>query len=104
MSIDNINCDQDIFNNGKTVAILTNIKPQILNLYCQIISEETNQKIDWHFAGGRAIVKALGNLTLIDNAMHYDFEPGLLKHLGGAKSQYGYHPEGHNHWSLQTDN
>lgn len=59
--------------------------------------------------GGRAVVKALGDLERVDSAAYWcctlDGKPstldrnGKLKDFGGAKSCYGYYPGGENHWS-----
>lgn len=102
-------CDEEVFNFGTTVAVASDVSPQVMEAWCQKVAKESGQKVDWGYMAGRAVVKALGDLGAVDKAAYWhcicDGKPstmqrdGALKGMGGAKSCYGYFPGGHNHWS-----
>lgn len=86
-----------------------------MEAWAKRLALDSGQKVDWHFVGGRAVVKALGDLEKVDQCAYYvcrisrdngkTFQietmdgDGKLANFGGAKSCYGYYPGGHNHWS-----
>lgn len=54
-------CDNQIFNEGAVVAIITGGSTHIIELIIKTANENTSEKMDWHFIAGRAVVKTLGN-------------------------------------------
>jgi len=98
-------CDQEVYHEGKVIAVLGDVAGEIVEVWCKRIAQDSGAKVDWYWMAGRAIVKAIGDLKKVDAAAFWMFGDGLsendnkLKHLGGSKSWYGYHPNGPNHWS-----
>lgn len=62
-------CDQEIYTSGATVFITHLIPSNAMDQWVKSVAEESNQKVDWHFAGGRAVVKALGDLHKVRAAI-----------------------------------
>lgn len=92
-------CDSRVFADGKIIALLGSVHSEVMEAWCRRIAQESGQKVDWSFSGGRAVVKALGDLEMVDKCAYWGFDEGLLQGLGGAKSGAGYFPGGYNHWS-----
>lgn len=91
-------CDDEVYRNGKTVAVNGDLAAEVAESYAQMVSQKSGQKVDWFYMGGRAVFKAIGDLKKVDEAMYWGND-GALRGLGGAKSWYGYYPGGENHWS-----
>ncbi len=51
-------CDQDVFDNGKSVC-LVDIPKEAAEDICRNLSAVTGCKVDWHYIGGRVHIKAL---------------------------------------------
>lgn len=94
-------CDKDVYENGKVIAVFGDIAKEIVEVWCKLVAKESGQKVDWHYVGGRAVVKAVGDLNKVDKAAFNFYEENAVRYLGGAKSWYGYYPGGENHWSSQ---
>lgn len=58
-------CDKNIFQNGTVVMVTHTIPPKELEIWVRKIAEESNQPVDWHYVGGRAIIKAIGNIDVV---------------------------------------
>jgi uncharacterized pyridoxal phosphate-containing UPF0001 family protein len=56
-------CDQNIYNNGENIVIFKSlVKEERMEKWVQKIRDlSDNQQVDWHYIGGRAQVKALGD-------------------------------------------
>ena len=65
MKIDPDKCNQEIFKNGNTVAVIVGISPKELDNICDDLSIYSGQPVDWHFCGGRAVVRTLGNVNSV---------------------------------------
>ena len=61
-------CDEDIYKNGKVVAMLSGEARAIESLVAEA-NRVTEHKMDWHYFGGRAIVKTLGDVVEADKAL-----------------------------------
>ena len=93
-------CNKEVYEHGKTIAVMGDVAGEIVEVWCKLVAKESGQKVDWYYMGGRAVIKAVGDLKKVDLAAYGDCgKPGALKYLGGAQSWYGYHPSGENHWS-----
>ena len=57
-------CDSKIYNEGKTVAVITGISKDELNRICRSLSE-WGPAVDWFYMGGRAVLKTLGDPVYI---------------------------------------
>ena len=55
-------CDKDIYDNGTQVFLTHTISGKDIEKWVQKIAEESGEKVDWHYFGGRAVVLALGDL------------------------------------------
>ena len=96
-------CSDDVFQNGKIIAIIFDVDEDVIETWVQGVAKNSGQKVDWFFAGGRIVVKALGDLEAVDKCAFdiTDFEKGRLRGLGNTISRVGYYPGGENHWSKQ---
>lgn len=61
-------CDKDICKNGKVVATLSGRTGAIGSLVAEA-NRVTEHKMDWHYFGGRAIVKTLGDVAEAHKAL-----------------------------------
>ena len=61
------NCDPDIFAHGEVIAVLDG-RPQAIEGIVRTASTAI-LKLDWHYVGGRAIVRTLGDITAARKAL-----------------------------------
>jgi hypothetical protein len=54
-------CRDDVFRHGKQVTIFGDKPKDEVEWVCQETSRRTGKPIDWHYAGGRAVVLTLGD-------------------------------------------
>lgn len=63
-------CAQDIYDNGMLVFQTHSIGgSNAIERWVRSIAESSGQPVDWHFAGGRVCVLALGDLAAVRTAM-----------------------------------
>jgi hypothetical protein len=62
-------CDQEVFNKGKHVFTTHTIPSNAMEGWVKQVAERSGQRVDWHFVGGRAIVKALGDIPKVEQAI-----------------------------------
>lgn len=62
-------CNKEVFENGETVAIMAGKGALEIESYVKSISEKTGQRMDWHYSGGRAVVKVLGDVDIVRTAI-----------------------------------
>jgi len=65
-------CDEDIYNNGTLIAVLDACKYRA-EMFSVAVAKDSGQRVDWHYAGGRAYVAALGNIDVARASAH-EFE------------------------------
>lgn len=70
-------CDPDIFARGELVFQTDTIPSNAMEKWVKQIAEQSGQQVDWHFAGGRARVLALGDVkkvkqTIVDLLPEHD--------------------------------
>ena len=53
-------CDTKIYEKGTPICIVAGPKVDDIESWVQQVAQTTQQKVDWHFVGGRAVVKYLG--------------------------------------------
>lgn len=70
------NCDRKVFRRGKHIASIGNLKAEEVEEAVAAARQSSGQRIDWHYFGGVAVVKALGNL------------PAVREHLEANLKQY----------------
>jgi predicted chitinase len=61
-------CNRKVYHKGEHIATIINLKPEVIESIVKTTSEESGQKVDWFYFGGRGVVKALGD---IDKARVY---------------------------------
>jgi len=62
-------CDKNIFQNGIVVMVTHTIPALDLEIWVRKIAEESGQQVDWHYVGGRAVIKAIGNIDHIQEVI-----------------------------------
>jgi len=61
-------CDKKVYKKGEHIATIINLESDEIERLVKSASNDSGQRIDWHYFGGRAVVKALGDL---DKARDY---------------------------------
>lgn len=62
-------CKQNIYKYGTQVFLTHTIKSNHIEEWVKIIEKESNQQVDWHWAAGRAIILAIGDLDKVKSAI-----------------------------------
>lgn len=62
-------CNDKVFENGTVVLITSTIPSNAMEGWVKQVAERSGQPVDWHFFGGRAVVKALGDIAKVQRAM-----------------------------------
>jgi hypothetical protein len=55
-------CNRKIFEKGDVVFVTHSIPAKQIETWVRKIAKESKQKVDWHYFGGRAVIKALGDI------------------------------------------
>jgi hypothetical protein len=88
-------CNHDVYVNGDVVIVIGDGAAEDIEDWVKKVAERSGQQVDWHYVGGRAVVKALGDLEEVDRVI---YKEGLVKEMGCAP-MYGYSPGQKNHWT-----
>lgn len=67
--MDSDECDKDVYNDGKVLAIVDLPKNDANRITSQA-SKESGQRIDWHFVAGRVVIKVLGDAQKAADALY----------------------------------
>ena len=62
-------CAKAIFKNGEHVFTTHSIGCDDIEKWVKKIAKKSGQKVDWHYFGGRAVVKALGDIDKVKKAI-----------------------------------
>ena len=62
-------CDPRIFSHGVTVFVGDTIGSCAIERWVQKIAKASGQRVDWHWAGGRANVLAIGDIAKVQAAL-----------------------------------
>lgn len=54
-------CDLDIFEVGKVVKMLAGVKSAAMEVWINRVRKASGERVDWHYAAGRAVVKYVGD-------------------------------------------
>jgi hypothetical protein len=57
--------DPEIFDKGETVFVTHSISPDRMERWVLTIASFSEQRVDWHFVDGRAVVKAIGDIARV---------------------------------------
>lgn len=77
-------CNPEIFKRGEVMFVTDGISSNRMERWVRNVAEISGQPVDWHFVGGRAVIKALGDIGKVRSAMD-DLFP-LLEQLRTASS------------------
>lgn len=55
-------CDHKIYSTGAFVAVMDGASAKLIERLVNEASEACCQKMDWHYMGGRAVVRTLGDV------------------------------------------
>lgn len=54
-------CDPEIYEHGRSIVVIHSLDSEIIELIVRLAARNSEQKIDWFYMGGRAVVKVLGD-------------------------------------------
>ncbi len=80
---DPIECNPEILRDGTIVAFAETHGANAFEAWIQRVREDSGQRVDWHYVGGRAVVKVIGDAVAVKQAM-VD-----LQHLHSGVIVYG---------------
>jgi hypothetical protein len=75
-------CRPDIFEEGEHVCTIAGVPARVIEAHVRAAADLTGEPVDWHYIGGRAVVRALGDTAKVaswfrDHRMIYgDASPG----------------------------
>lgn len=61
-------CDQEIFDKGETAGWIDACS-YIAEQWVKHVAAESGQRVDWHYAGGRAVIRFIGDRAKVLAAM-----------------------------------
>lgn len=62
-------CRQDIYEEGTAVFVTADPDAAGIEEWVSMVRERSGQPVDWHYVGGRGVVKALGDLGRVRSAV-----------------------------------
>lgn len=62
-------CDSEVFEHGTQVFLTHTLAAADVETWVQKIAADSGQKVDWHYAGGRANVLTTGDTKLVKQAI-----------------------------------
>jgi hypothetical protein len=62
-------CNPDIFENGRAVFMTHSIPSNAMEHWVKMVAERSGEPVDWHFAGGRAVVLTTGDVRTVRAAI-----------------------------------
>lgn len=58
-------CDRDVFENGVAVFMTNSIPSNAMEGWVRLVALRSKQRVDWSFIGGRAVVRAIGDIPKV---------------------------------------
>lgn len=71
-------CDFEIYERGEIAAVVADRKAIEIEKLVKEIAAETGERVDWHYFGGRGVVKVLGDVVKVRNAFRKHANPFLI--------------------------
>lgn len=62
-------CDKELHEKGAVVFIGHSIPPNAFEGWVKELARRSGQRVDWHYVGGRNVVRALGDLARVKDAI-----------------------------------
>jgi hypothetical protein len=69
MTADSSKCDQEVYEKGTVVMYCPPLPSEKVEAWLEYVRDHSEQKVDWHRLAGRVIVKAIGNLNRVHQAI-----------------------------------
>lgn len=63
-------CADDCYQ-SKGILVVSGPRPTVLDAWCEAVREESGEKLDWHYMGGRAVFRSPGDYQKIAQAIHH---------------------------------
>lgn len=70
-------CNQEVFEKGEVAFVMAGKRSADIEEYVQGLAKQTGQQVDWHFVGGRAVVKVLGDVSVVREAAQANQSEGF---------------------------
>ena len=91
-------CDRDVFDHGTCVFVTHTIPSNAMEGWVKNVAKLSGQRVDWHFSGGRACVRALGDLNAVERAIEKLLPEHDELYFAEVKSILGYTNEAPRWW------
>ena len=88
-------CDKEIFENGVAVFVTYTVPDSEIERFVQAVAAVSQQRVDWSYFGGRAVVRCLGDVEAVVAAIKY-LMPVLLCAYRKTVASYGCRIAGEN--------
>ncbi len=62
-------CAADVFQTGTTVCIVAGGSAKLIERFVQELADLSGQKVDWNYVGGRGVVRAIGDIEAVREAL-----------------------------------
>lgn len=88
-------CNDRIYKHGTVVMVTHTIPNNAMEGWVKKVATESGQPVDWHFFGGRACIKALGDLAKVREAIRKllpEHDILFQKAILGLKIDYSFPP------------
>jgi hypothetical protein len=76
-------CDSKIYEKGIVVAIIADRNAQEIESLVTDARKQTGQRVDWHYIGGRGVIKVIGNTEKVINYFRPHFNNLFIEYIGG---------------------
>lgn len=96
-------CNDDVYKDGEVVFVTNSIPSNAMERWVKSVAKDSKQPVDWHFMGGRAVIKALGDLNAVKASMR-KLMPNHDKLFENAIGEVGRHePPRPDWWNTSTN-
>jgi hypothetical protein len=62
-------CDREVYRHGELVLVTHSIPAPAFEAFVRSLVARTGQRVDWHYAAGRIVVRALGDVQAVKAAL-----------------------------------
>lgn len=62
-------CDREVYERGEVVFVTHSLRSADVEMWVREIAATSGQRVDWHYAAGRALIKALGDISKVRDAI-----------------------------------
>lgn len=61
-------CEREIYERGTVILVTAEVSSNRMEGWVKKVAERSGQSVDWHFLGGQAVVKAIGDIKAVKEA------------------------------------